>query len=246
MEFHIKCNPEDISRYVFVPGSHSRAKLIAEHFENCRTVSETRGYLVYSGTVDGIFMTVSSTGMGGPTTAIALEELAHMGGDTFIRVGSCGTSQAYVEVGDTIIGTGTFRAGGTANNYLPIEFPAVPNYDVTMALVKAAESLKADGRLHRNFHTGLGSAGDAFYAPKNPAARELLAQSGIVSGEMESDTLFVIAALRGWRAGALYASDGNAKETKPEWGEDYFRQGERDAILIGIEGMKAIARADGV
>lgn len=238
MEFHIRCNPEDVSRYVFVPGSHDRARKLAEHFDNPRLISDSRGYLVFSGMVDGIPMTVSSTGMGGPTTAIALEELGHMGGDTFIRVGSCGTMQDYVSVGDVVVATGTFRAGGTANNYLPIEFPAVPDYDVTAALVQAARQLE----LH--VHVGLGTAGDAFYAPRDPSARDIFRQAGVVSGEMESDTLFVLAALRGWRAGALYASDGTSKETKPDWGEDAFHRGEENAIRIAIQGMKQIALSD--
>jgi uridine phosphorylase len=239
MEFHIRCDPKDIARYVFTPGSHSRAKMIAAHFDGARLVSDSRGYLVYTGTVDGIPMTVSSTGMGGPTTAICLEELGHMGADTFIRVGSCGTRQEYVDCGDVIISTGIFRAGGTANNYLPLEFPAVPNFDVTTALVNAAKQLGLKA------HVGLGSAGDAFYAPRDPAMRDLMTQSGIVSGEMESDTLFVIAAVRGWRAGALFACDGTASETKPEWCDEAFEQGQINAIRIAIKAMKNIALADG-
>ena len=239
MEFHIRCDPKDIARYAFVPGSHDRAKKIAAHFENARLVSDSRGYLVYTGTVEGIQMTVSSTGMGGPSTAICIEELGHMGADTFIRVGSSGTMQDYVACGDVIISTGTFRDGGTANAYLPLEFPAVPNFEVTTALVQAAR------RLDLKVHVGLGSAGDAFYAPRDPSKRELLKQSGIVSGEMESDTLYIVAALRGWRAGALYANDGTSKETKPVWGEEAFRQGEENAIRIAIEAMKQIALADG-
>ena len=239
MEFHIRCDAKDIARYVFTPGSHARARKIADHFDHAELVSDSRGYMVYTGTVDGIRLTVSSTGMGGPTTAICLEELGHLGADTFIRVGSCGTLQDYVDCGDVIISTGTFRAGGTANNYLPIEFPAVPNFEITTALVNAAKAL---GKVH----VGLGSAGDAFYAPRrDPAMREVLKQSGIVSGEMESDTLFVLAAFHGWRAGALFPSDGTSKETKPEWCEEAFRQGEENAIRIAIEAMKNVALADG-
>ena len=238
MEFHIRCNPNEISRYAFVPGSHSRAKKIADHFENCRLVSDSRGFMVYSGFVDGVFLTVSSTGMGGPTTAICVEELGHMGADTFIRVGSCGTMQDYVDCGDVIISTGTYRAGGTGSNYLPIEFPAVPDYFLTTELVKAAK------RLQLKVHVGLGSAGDAFYAPRKEGGRDLLKQAGIVSGEMESDTLFVLAALRGFRAGGIYASDGNSKEIKPAWGHDAYLAGEENAIRIGIEAMKTIAQKD--
>ncbi len=238
MEFHIRCEPQDIARYVFVPGSHDRAQKIAAHFTDARLVNESRGYLVFTGLVDGIRMTVSSTGMGGPSTAICIEELGHLGADTMIRVGSCGTFQDYVTCGDVIISTGTYRDGGTANTYLPLEFPAVPDFSVTTALVNAARTLSLKA------HVGLGSAGDAFYAPRDPSRRELLKQAGVVSGEMESDTLFVVAALRGWRTGALYTSDGTSKETKPAWGEEAFRQGEEHAILIAFEAMKQIALAD--
>jgi uridine phosphorylase len=238
MEFHIRCDAKDISRYCFVPGSHDRAKKIAARFSDLKTVSESRGYLVYSGTVDGIFMTVSSTGMGGPSTAIAVEELGHMGANTFVRVGSCGTMQDYVECGDTIIATGTYRDGGTGTTYLPINFPAVPDFYLTRALADAAK------KLNLKAHVGLASAGDAFYAPKDPAFRETLKKSGIVAGEMESDTLFIVCSYRGYRAGALFAVDGTSKETKPEWGDKLYKQGEENAISIAIEGMKAIALAD--
>ena len=238
MEFHIRCDPKEISKYVFVPGSHDRAKKIAAHFTDMRIVSESRGYLVYSGSVDGIFMTVSSTGMGGPSTAICIEELGHMGADTFMRVGSCGTYQDNVDCGDVIISTGTYRDGGTANTYLPLEFPAVPDFTVTSALVESAR------RLNLKVHVGLGSAGDAFYAPRDPEKRDLLKQAGVISGEMESDTLFIVASLRGWRAAALYTSDGTSTETKPVWGEENYKQGEENAILIALNAMKNIALAD--
>lgn len=239
MEYHIRCDPANIARYVFTPGSHSRAKKIADHFDHAKLVSDSRGYRVYTGSIDGITMTVSSTGMGGPTTAICLEELGHMGADTFIRVGSCGTGQTYVNCGDVVVSTGTFRAGGTANAYLPIEFPAVANYRITTALISAAK------KLDLRVHVGLGSAGDAFYAPRrDPELRETLAQAGIISGEMESDLIYVLAALRGWRAGGLYACDGVAGQTKPEWCDAAFQRGEENEIRIAIEAMKNIALAD--
>jgi uridine phosphorylase len=239
MEFHVRCDAKDIARYVFTPGSHARAKKIAAHFDDAKLVSDSRGYLVFSGTVEGIHMTVSSTGMGGPTTAICLEELGHLGADTFIRVGSCGTFQDYVDCGDVIISSGVYRGGGTANNYLPVEFPAVPSFHVTTALVNAARNLGL------KVHVGLGAVADAFYAPVDAAQAVLLQQAGVLSIEMESDTLFVLAALRGWRAGALFACDGTSTEIKPEWCEAAFRQGEENEIRIAIEAMKSIALADG-
>ncbi len=242
MEHHIRCNPQDIAPYVFVPGDHARARRIADHFENPRLVSDSRGYMVYSGTVDGIIMTVCSTGMGGPQVAIALEELGHMGAHTFIRVGSCGVLQKHLQPGDVIISTGTYRAGGTALAYLPIAFPAVPDLRITNAL------LEASAELNIPVHVGLGSAGDAFYAPRShnrdQELRESLVQAGVLSLEMESDTLYIVSSYRRWRAGALYASDGAAGLTKPAWGEEAFRRGEENAIRIALRAMSKIAKAD--
>jgi uridine phosphorylase len=242
VEFHIRCNAQDIAPYVFVPGDHVRAKLIANHFKDARLVSESRGYLVYSGVVEDIFMTVCSTGMGGPQVAIALEELGHMGAHTFIRVGSCGVLQKYLAPGDVIISTGAYRAGGTSLSYLPLNFPAVPNLFVTNALVEAAAELSIPA------HIGLGSAGDAFYAPRShnrdAELRDALIQSGVLSLEMESDTLYIVSSYRGWRAGALYASDGAFGIVKPVWGEEAFRRGEQNAIRIALRAMAKIARND--
>jgi uridine phosphorylase len=240
MEFHIKCDPSEIARYVFVPGDHERAKKIADHFQDAYLVTDSRGYRVYTGTVDSTPMTAVSTGIGGPQVAMGIEELAHMGADTFIRVGSCGTLQDSVDVGDVIIPTGVFRGGATADRYLPPAFPAAPNWQMLNALVDAAEVLGIKA------HVGVGWAGDAFYAPMDPALLAKLKQAGVLSLEMESDTLFVISNFRGWRAGAIFASDGSAQEIKPAWGETAFRRGEEQEIRIAIEAMKQIARADAV
>jgi len=240
MEFHVKCEPKDVARYVFCPGDQARAKKIADHFENAYKASDNRGIVVYSGYYEGVFMTACGTGMGGPAVAIALEELAHMGADTFVRVGSCGVFQDGQMPGDVIISSGTFRAGGTANSYLPLAFPAVPTYQVLNSLVNAAEDLKIPVRV------GVGIAGDSFYAPKDPESRKLLRQAGLVSAEMESDTLFIVGAYRGWRTGALYTSDGTPTEVKPEWGEERYQKGQIDAIKIALHGMRLIARQDGV
>jgi len=238
MEFHIKCDAEDIARYVFVPGDPARALKIAEHFEGARLISDSRGYMVYTGTVAGIPMTAVSTGMGGPQVAMGVEELAHMGADTFIRVGSCGTLQDVVKVGDIVIPTGIFRGGATANHYLPPAFPAAPDFGMLTVLVETATSLNVP------VHVGVGWAGDAFYAPGDPGLFAKLKQAGVLSLEMETDTLFVISNYRGWRAGAIFASDGTAQETKPAWGEEAFRKGEEQEIQIAVAAMRAVALAD--
>jgi uridine phosphorylase len=238
MEWHIRCDPKDISRYVFCPGDPARARKIADQLHDAYLVTESRGYLVFSGTFQGVFMTCCATGMGGPTVAIALEELAHMGADTFIRIGSCGVFQPGQQPGDIVIASGTWRDGGTAGAYLPPAFPAVPTFSVLRALVEAAEGL---GLAHT---VGVGIAGDAFYAPRSAERGELIKRAGLVSVEMESDTLFVVGAYRGWRTGALYASDGAPGVIKPEWGEADFRRGEAQAIAIALKAMASIAQAD--
>jgi uridine phosphorylase len=238
MEWHIKCDPQQISRYVFCPGDHQRAKRIAEQFDTSQLVTESRGYTVYSGEYKGVFMTVCGTGMGGPAVAIGLEELAHMGADTFIRVGSCGVFQEHQKPGDVIAANGTVRSGGTANAYLPPIFPAVPTFSVLRGLVEAAEELKIP------LTVGLGMAGDAFYGPRDPEGSSWMKDTGLVFVEMESDTLFIVGAVRGWRTGALFTSDGAPGVIKPEWGMEDFRRGELNSIQIALHTMWKIARAD--
>ncbi len=237
MEFHIKANAQDISRYCFTPGDHARAHKIAAHLENARLVSDSRGYLVFSGHYQGIFMTVCSTGMGGPAVAIALEELAHMGADTFVRVGSCGAVQPNLGPGDIVISTGAVRLGGTGNAYLPLAYPAVPTFEVTRALVDTASELGIPT------HIGIGASTDAFYAPI--AERAGMAKANVLCIEMESDTLFLVGQYRGWRTGALFAVDGTPTEIKPAWGEAAFQRGEENVIGIALHAMQKIALADG-
>lgn len=238
MEWHIECDPKDISRYVFVPGDHDRAQKIAKYFDDAYLVSDTRGYLVYSGYVGGMHMTVSSTGIGGPQVGIGIEELGHMGADTFIRVGSCGTLQDDINVGDIIVTNGVYRGGATAHSYLSPAFPAAPDFAVLSALVDAAEKLNID------VHVGLDWSSDAFYADSDPTLVTKLKQAGVKSIEMEADTLFIISNFRGWRAGALFACDGTSSEIKPAWGEEAFKLGEENEIRIAIEAMKSIALSD--
>ena len=238
MEWHIKCDAKDISRYIFCPGDQQRARKIASQFDTFRLVTESRGYIVFSGEYKGVFMTVCGTGMGGPAVAIGVEELAHMGGDTFIRVGSCGVFQEGQKPGDVIAASGTVRAGGTGNAYLPPIFPAVPTFSVLRSLVEAGEELKIP------IIVGVGIAGDAFYAPRDEGQSASMINTGLVFVEMESDTLFIVGAVRGWRTGAIFASDGTPGAIKPDWGEADFRRGEMDAIKIALHAMWKIAQAD--
>jgi uridine phosphorylase len=238
MEWHIKCDAGEISRYILCPGHQQRAKKIADQFDVSHLVTESRGYIVYSGEYRGVFMTVCGTGMGGPAVAIGVEELAHMGGDTFIRVGSCGVFQEGQKPGDVIAASGTVRAGGTTNDYLPPIFPAVPTFTVLRSLVEAGEELQIP------LTVGVGLASDSFYASHDAQQFLKMKSAGLVFVEMESDTLFIVGAVRGWRTGAIFASDGAPGVIKPEWGEADFRRGEMDAIKTALQAMWKIAQAD--
>lgn len=248
-EHHIKVRKADLSRYVFIPGSHLRGRRMAEMLDNARVISTTRGYYLYSGTYQGILMTVCSTGMGGPATAIAMEELARMGADTFIRVGSAGAVQAHLGVGDIAVATATVRGGGTSYGYLPPSFPAVADFRLTRALVDAAE--KGGVRVH----TGVCTAGDGFYSPDDAHQTELMKKAGVLAIEMESDTAFALAQYHRWRAAAAFVLDGGPARdvidsssaamaiahhgTNPE-----FLRGEEGLIRLSLEAMAAVARQD--
>lgn len=240
MEWHIHAERKEVARYVFCPGSQARAGRLANHLEKAKKVSDERGIVVYSGSYKDVFMTVCGTGMGGPATAIACEELAHLGADTFIRVGSCGVLQEGQKPGDIIIASGTYRIGGTGAGYLPMPFPAVPTFEVTRELVRAAEAQQTPVRV------GVGIASDAFYGTLKSDHLAIVRSAGGIFIEMESDALFIIGHTRGWRTGALFTSDGAPGMTKPEWGEEAYAEGEGKMIRIALEAMAAIAQRDGL
>jgi len=248
-EHHIKVRRADLSRYVFIPGSHLRGRRMAEMLDNARLVSATRGYYLYSGTYKGIFMTVCSTGMGGPATAIAMEELGRMGADTFIRVGSAGAVQEFLGVGDIAVATATYRGGGTADRYLPAGFPASANFTLTRAMVDAAT--RAGVRLH----TGVCTAGDAFYGPDDEREQSLLKKAGVLAIEMESDTAFILGHYHNWRVAAGFVLDGGPARDILESSattmaianhgtNGEFRKGEEALIRVALEAMAEVALQD--
>jgi uridine phosphorylase len=238
MEFHNQGTADQISRYVFCPGSQRRARRIADHFQDLDVVSEGRGIVVYSGTYRGHFLTSCGTGMGGPAAAIACEELAHLGAETFIRVGSCGVLQDGQKPGDIIAASGSYRGGGTGDEYLPVRFPAVPTFQVLREIVRASENLNIP------LIVGVGCTSDAFYAARGEEALQAVIAAGGVFIEMECDTLFLAGARRGWRTGALFTSDGAPGEIKPDWGREAYQRGEGQMIKIALEAMVSLAEID--
>ena len=161
-QYHIQVGKGEVGRYVILPGDPKRCAKIAAYFDEPKLIADSREYVTYTGKLDGVPVSVTSTGIGGPSASIAMEELYRCGADTFIRVGTCGGMQLDVKSGDTVIATGAIRMEGTSKEYAPIEFPAVANLDVTNALVQSAKELK------QPCHVGVVQCKDAFYGQHSP------------------------------------------------------------------------------
>ena len=246
-QFHIHCVEGDVGRYCLLPGDPGRCESIAKLFDNPVHVAQNREYNIYTGTLLGEKVSVCSTGIGGPSASIAMEELAAIGADTFIRVGTCGGIAMDVLPGDVVVATGAIRYEHTSLEYAPIEFPAVPDFDVTAALKAASESLG-----YRT-HTGVVQCKDSFYGQhspeKSPVYYDLLQKweswkrLGVKASEMESAALFVVAAALGVRCGSCFHAVWNQEREKAGLAMP-MTEDTTGAVKVGIEAMKRIIAAD--
>lgn len=218
IQYHVGLKPGDVGRYVILPGDPKRCAKIAQYFENPCLAADSREFVTYTGTLDGEKVSVTSTGIGGPSASIAMEELCNCGADTFIRVGTCGGMQIEVCGGDIVIATGAIRMEGTSREYAPVEYPAVPDLEVTNALVNAAK------KLGMPYHTGVVQCKDSFYGQhqpeKHPVSYELLdkweawLRMGCMASEMESAALFIVGAYRRVRVGSVFLAIANQEREK--------------------------------
>jgi len=240
---HLMCGVGDVAKYVLLSGDPKRVEKIASYFDEARKVAEYRGYVTYSGKVDGIGISTSSTGIGCPSAAIVVEELAKIGAETFIRVGTTGALQPDIEMGDIIIATAAVRADGTTKSYLPIEYPAVANFDVVSALLQASRKMK------KEVHLGIVLTSDAYYGENTEAIRRF-SEANVLSIEMECSAIFTLAGLKGLRSGAILAVDSNIirgiRKGEFEPGEKTGELDERvqraieDEIRIAVEAIKLL------
>ncbi len=247
MQFHIRCKEGDVGKYCFLPGDPGRCEAIASHFDNYVHIAQNREFNIYTGSLLGQKVSVCSTGIGGPSASIAMEELVAIGADTFIRIGTCGGIAMDVFPGDVVVATGAIRYEHTSLEYAPIEFPAVPDFNITTALKSASEDLG-----YRT-HTGVVQCKDAFYgqhAPeKSPVSYELLQKweswkrLGVKASEMESAALFVVASALGVRCGSCFHVVWNQEREKAGLGMP-MTEDSTGAIKVGIEAMKRIIQAD--
>lgn len=217
-QYHIGLKKGDVGKYVILPGDPKRCEKIAQYFDNPQLVGDNREFVTYTGYIDGEKVSVTSTGIGGPSAAIALEELTKIGATTFIRVGTCGGMAIDVKGGDIVIATAAIRMEGTSKEYAPIEFPAVANLEIVNALVKSASELGY------TYHTGVVQCKDSFYGQHNPEKMpvhyelqnkwEAWKKLGCLASEMESAALFVVASYLGVKIGSVFLTVANQEREK--------------------------------
>lgn len=246
-QYHIGVKPGQLGRYVFLPGDPKRCAHIASRFDNPVKIADSREFETWTGTLNGVPVSVTSTGIGGPSAAIALEELANLGADTFIRVGTCGGMQPEIESGSLVVATGSIRNEGTSREYAPIEFPAVPDLDVTNALVKAGR------KSGTKVFAGVTQSKDSFYgqhAPETmPVSYELVPkweawkQLGCLASEMESAALFTVGAYRHVRVGSVFLVMANQEREKLGLPNPVVHETDA-AIDVAIEAMKELIEDD--
>lgn len=246
-QYHINCMTGDVGRYCILPGDPGRCEKIARYFDDSVHIATNREYVTYTGTLLGEKVSVVSTGIGGPSAAIAMEELAAIGADTFVRVGTCGGIRLDVKSGDLVVATGAIRMEGTSREYAPVEYPAVPNYEVLTALVDAAK------KMGKKWYAGVVHCKDSFYGQHSPERMPVsyeLEQKwqawkrlGVLASEMESAALFVAADALNVRCGSVFHVVWNQERNAS--GLDQDKDEDTDsAIRAGVEAVKLLIMRD--
>ncbi len=246
-QYHIQAGKGDVGRYVILPGDPKRCAKIAKYFDDARLIADSREYITYTGYLEGVKVSVTSTGIGGPSAAIAMEELVMSGADTFIRIGTCGGMQTDVKSGDIVIASGAIRMEGTSREYAPIEFPAVPDIEVVNALIDGARKLALD------YHVGVVQCKDSFYGQHSPETKpvsyELLnkweawKRLGCLASEMESAALFVVASSLRVRVGSCFLVVAN-QEREKEGLENPVVHDTDMAIRAAVEALRNLIRKE--
>ena len=246
-QFHIACAQGDIGRYCILPGDPGRVPAIAALFDDAKQIAYNREFNVWTGTLLGEKVTACSTGIGGPSASIAMEELHKCGADTFIRTGTCGGIDLNVQSGDVVVATGAIRYEHTSREYAPIEFPAVADFQVTNALVEATKKLGFP------LHTGIVQCKDSFYGQHDPAASpvyyelqqkwESWKRLGVKASEMESAALFVEAAALGCRCGSCFHVIWN-QEREAAGLDQKMSEDTSTSVKVAVEGLKRLIEAD--
>ncbi len=246
-QYHTGVGPNDIGKYVIMPGDPKRCEKIAEYFDNAHKVADVREFVTYTGTLEGVPVSVTSTGIGGPSASIAIDELAKCGAHTFIRIGTCGGMQKNVLGGDVVIATGAIRMEGTSREFAPIEYPAVPDFNVLTALVCAAEELKIP------HHTGVVQCKDSFFGQHEPEIMPVSYElqnkwnawlrMGCLASEMESAALFIAGSFLRVRVGSCFLVVANQERAKLGLENKQVHDTEL-AIKVAVEALRKLILKD--
>lgn len=250
--FHLQITKEEIGRYVILPGDPGRVPKIAEYLQDAAPVAYNREYQTYTGRLNGEKVSVVSTGIGGSSAAIAMEELVQCGAHTFIRVGTSGGMDQKVIGGDLVIALAAVRAEGASREYLPEGYPAAADFSVLKALDEAAAALSEDADGKR-YHVGVVQSKDSFYGETNPETMPVsdLLQSrwegyvrcGCLTSEMETAAIYSVAATRKVRAGAVLTALWNVERNKAGKSDPVCHDSTR-AICCAINAMKILIQRD--
>jgi len=242
--YHVMVDPRDVSRYVLMPGDVDRVEKIARHLSNAREVGKHRQFITVTGEYKGVRVTTTSSGIGPSAVEIAITELAMIGADTFIRVGSTGALQLNIDCGDIIITTAAVRLEGTSEKYACVEYPAAANLEVTLALIEAAEELGVKYHVgitvtSDSFYCGQGRPGFNDYFPKGAEGLvEELRKMNVLNFEMEASTLFVLSSIYGLRSGCVCAVYANRATN------EFKIAGETECIKVALEAVKILSEWD--
>ncbi len=206
-QYHIRCRPGDVGEVVLLPGDPGRCEAIASHFNRARLIARNREFTTYTGELDGRAVSVCSTGIGSPSTAIAVEELTAIGARTFVRVGTTGSIQKQVGFGDLVVATAAVRDDGTTPAYIPLGYPAVADFDLVRVMLEAARRHK------QRVHAGVVRSHDSLYTDlqpqRMPRREDLTAElatwtrAGVLCNDMETSVIFTLCGLRGLRGAAV-------------------------------------------
>ncbi|MDA8226717.1 nucleoside phosphorylase [Desulfosporosinus lacus] len=206
IQYHVRVKPGDVAKYVLLPGDPARADRVAKYLDDPVLIANNREYRTFTGTYKGVGVSVTSTGIGCPSASIAVEELANVGAEVFIRIGSSAALQPEIRIGDLLVSSGSMKNEGTSRYYVPDCFPAVPDLDLTHTIIQTARSMKSE--LDFGLHVGICASDDAFYGETQEWI-EKLAKLGVMNVEMESSAIYTVAHVRKLKAACICAVSGN-------------------------------------
>ncbi|MDR0222883.1 MAG: nucleoside phosphorylase [Oscillospiraceae bacterium] len=252
IQFHLRVTAGQVGKYAILPGDPGRVLKIAAYLDEPEHMASNREYVTYTGGLDGEPVSVVSTGIGGPSAAIAVEELFRCGCRVFIRVGTCGGINAKVTGGDLVIVSAAVRGDGASKEYLPPDYPAAADFGVVTALAEAAKELSTGGE-GDSFHVGVAQSKDSFYGEIEPGKMpvadfltsrwDAFVKCGCLASEMEAAAIFAVALARGARAGAVLTALWNVERSKAGLPDRVCESGER-AVKCAVNAIRALIARD--